>query len=110
MKNYVNDTLKPREADPPKKGGLPPNNDDDAGAMYPDEDGTMHMIFGGFQTRPSRRREKLIRREVFSANTAKPSYLKWPEVPMTFDQQGPSQPRAPTWILLLVFVKPTKIL
>jgi hypothetical protein len=47
------------------------------------------MIFGGGSpARPSRRREKLIRREVFNADTAKPSYLKWSEVPITFDCKG----------------------
>jgi hypothetical protein len=74
MKNYVNGTLKPRTADQPKKGGPPPDNDDDAGAAYPGEDGTMHMIFGGSPARPSRRRGNLIRREVFNADVAKPSY------------------------------------
>jgi hypothetical protein len=44
------------------------------------------MIFGGSPARPSRRREKLIRREVFNTDVAKPSYLKWSEVPITFDR------------------------
>jgi hypothetical protein len=43
------------------------------------------MIFGGSPARPSRRREKLIRREVMNADVATPSYLKWSEVPITFD-------------------------
>jgi hypothetical protein len=48
IKNYVNDTLKPRVADPPKKVAPPPENEDnDAGAQYSGEDGTNHMIFGG---------------------------------------------------------------
>jgi hypothetical protein len=76
MKNYVYGTLKPRTADQPKKGGLSPDNDDGAGAVFPGEDGAVHMIFGGSPARPSRRREKLIQREVFNANVAKPSYLK----------------------------------
>jgi hypothetical protein len=76
IKNYVNDTLKPRTADLPKKGGPPPDNDDGAGAMYPGEDSAVHMIFGGSPARPSRRREKLIWREVFNADIVKPSYLK----------------------------------
>jgi hypothetical protein len=84
IKNYANGTLKPRAADPPKNGGPPPDNEDDAGAMYPSEDGAVHMIFGGSPTRPSRWREKLIRREVFNADTTKPSYLKWSEVSITF--------------------------
>jgi hypothetical protein len=51
------------------------------------EDGAVHMIFGGSQARPSRRREKLIRREVLNVDVAKPSYLKWSEVPITFDRK-----------------------
>jgi hypothetical protein len=74
--------------DPPKKAAPPPDNDDDdAGAQYPGEDGAVHTIFGGSLTRPSRWREKLIRREVFNADSAKPSYLKWSEVPITFDRK-----------------------
>jgi hypothetical protein len=53
--------------------------------MYLGEDGAVHMIFGGSPARPSRQREKLIRREVFNTDTAKPSYLKWSEVLITFD-------------------------
>jgi hypothetical protein len=87
IKNYVNGTLKPRTVDPPKKEGPPLDNDDGAGTMYPGEDGAVHMIFGGSPARPSRRREKLIRREVFNADTVKPSYLKWSEVPITFDRK-----------------------
>jgi hypothetical protein len=87
MKNYVNGTLKPREADQPKMGGLSPDNDDGAGAVYPGEDGAVHMIFGGSPARPSRQREKLIRREVLNADVVKPSYLKRSEVPITFDRK-----------------------
>jgi hypothetical protein len=45
------------------------------------------MIFGGSLARPSRRCEKLIRREVLNADVARPSYLKWSEVPITFDRK-----------------------
>jgi hypothetical protein len=45
------------------------------------------MMFGGSSARPSRRREKLIRREVFNTDSAKPSYLKWSEVLITFDRK-----------------------
>jgi hypothetical protein len=87
IKNYVDDTLKQRTVDQSKKGGPPPDNDDDTGAAYPGEDGAVHVIFGGSPARPSRRREKLIRREVFNADVAKPSYLKWSEVSITFDRE-----------------------
>jgi hypothetical protein len=40
IKNYVNDTLKPRVEDPPKKASPPHDGDgDEAGAQYPGEDG-----------------------------------------------------------------------
>jgi hypothetical protein len=54
------------------------------GAAFPGEDDVVHMIFGGSLARPSRRRKKLIRREVFNTDVAKLSYLKWSEVPITF--------------------------
>jgi hypothetical protein len=87
IKNYINTTLKPRTPDQPKKGEPPPDNDDGAGAAYPGKDGAVRMIFEGSPARPSRKREKLIRREVFNTDTAKPSYLKWSEVPITFDRK-----------------------
>jgi hypothetical protein len=51
------------------------------------EDGAVHIIFSKSPARPSKRREKLIRREVFNADIVKPSYLKWLEVPITFDRE-----------------------
>jgi hypothetical protein len=87
MKNYVNGTLKPRTADQPKKAGPSPDNDDNAGVAFPGEDGVVHMIFGGSPARPSRRREKLIRREVINTDVTKLSYLTWLEVLITFDRE-----------------------
>jgi hypothetical protein len=87
MKDYVKGTLTPRTADQPEKQGPSHNNDDGARAVFPGEDGVVHMIFGGSPARPSRRREKLIRREVLNADVAKPSYLKWSEVLITFDRR-----------------------
>jgi hypothetical protein len=87
MKNYVKSTLKPMTADQPDKQGPSHNNDDGTGAVFPGEDGAMHMIFGGSPARPSRRREEIIRREVMNADVATPCYLKWSEVPITFDRK-----------------------
>jgi hypothetical protein len=87
MKNYVKSTLKPKTADHPDKQGPSHDNDDGAGAMFPSEDGAVHMIFGGSPVRPSRRREKLIRCEAMNADVAKPSFLKWSEVSITFDRK-----------------------
>jgi hypothetical protein len=50
----------------------------------------VHMIFrggGGSPARPPRWHEKLIRQEVFNADVAKPSYLKWSKVLITFDRE-----------------------
>jgi hypothetical protein len=87
MKSYVKSTLKPKMADQSDKRG--PSHDDDGGAgdVFPGEDGTVHMIFGESQTRPSRQREKLIRREVMKVDIASPSYMKWSKVPITFDRK-----------------------
>jgi hypothetical protein len=87
MKNYIKGTLKPKMADQPEKQIHSHNNNDGARAVFPGEDGAMHMIFGGSLAKPSRWREKLIRREVLNADVVKPSYLKWSEVPITFDRK-----------------------
>jgi hypothetical protein len=87
MENYVKSTLKPKAADQPDKQGPYHDIDDGTGAVFPGEDGMVHMIFGGSPARPLRRREKLIRREVMHADVATPSYLKWSKVPITFDRK-----------------------
>jgi hypothetical protein len=87
VKNYVKSTLKPKTADHPDKYGTSHDNNDGAGAMFPGEDGAVHMIFRGSPARPSRRHEKLIWREVMNGDVEKPSYLKWSEVPITFDRK-----------------------
>jgi hypothetical protein len=90
MKNYVKGTLKPRTEDQPQKGGPSLDNDDGAGDAFPGEDGVMHMIFGGSPVRPSRRREKLIRKAVLSKVVRGSDNLR---------SRGPSRPRASAWIL-----------
>jgi hypothetical protein len=87
MKNYVKGTLKPKMADQPDKQGPSHDNDDGTGAVFPGEDGAVHMIIWGSRARPSRWREKLIRCEVLNADVTKPSYLKWSEVPITFNRK-----------------------
>jgi hypothetical protein len=86
MKNYVTGTLKIKTVDPPKKGVPTPDNDnDEAGAGYPSEDGVVHMIFGGTPARPRMHQEGLIQHEIYNAEPVAPSYLKWSETPNTFD-------------------------
>jgi hypothetical protein len=40
-----------------KAAPLPDNDNDDAEAQHPGEDGAVHMIFSGSLARPSRRQE-----------------------------------------------------
>jgi hypothetical protein len=87
MKNYVKGTLKLKTADQPEKQGPSHDNGDGTVAVFPGEDGAVHMIFGASPARPSRRREKLIQREVLNTDIAKPSYLKWSEVMITFNHK-----------------------
>jgi hypothetical protein len=107
MKSYVKSTLKPKTADQSDKRG--PSHDDDggAGAIFPGEDGMVHMIFSGSLARPSRRRRKLIQREVMKVDIASPSYLKWSEVPITFDRKDHPdnipQPRSYPLVVALLF-------
>jgi hypothetical protein len=87
LRNYIKGTLKPKTADQADKQGPSHDNDDGAGVVFPGEYSAVHMIFRGSPARPSRWREKLIRREVFNADVARPSYLKWLEVPITIDRK-----------------------
>lgn len=53
MKNYFNDTLDLKVANPQKKvAPLPDDDNDDSGAQYLGEDGAVHMIFSGSPARP----------------------------------------------------------
>ena len=44
------------------------------------------MIFGGSVVYDSKRRQKLTRHEVYTAEPAMPSFLQWSESAITFDQ------------------------
>jgi len=44
------------------------------------------MIFGGSAAYDSKRRQKVARREVYTAQQATPPFLRWPESAITFDR------------------------
>ena len=44
------------------------------------------MIFGGSAAYHSKRRQKLVRREVYTAEPAAPTFLRWSESAITFDR------------------------
>ena len=62
-----------------KKKADSPNLDSEG---FPREDGVL-VVFAG---RESKRVEKIRSREVNSAAPAIPSYMKWADIPITFDQ------------------------
>src|SRR5438105_13882990 len=44
------------------------------------------MIFGGSMAYESKRKQKLTAREINALTLATPKYLKWSELPITFDR------------------------
>ena len=52
---------------------------------FPTPDGCL-MIFGGSTAYDSKRRQKLARREVYTAEPTVPTFLRWSESAITFDQ------------------------
>ena len=51
---------------------------------FPTPDGCL-MIFGGSMAYDSRHRQKVARREVYTAGPATPAFLRWSESTITFD-------------------------
>jgi hypothetical protein len=61
------------------------------------------MIFGGPMAYESRRRKKLTRREVYTAESATPSFLRWSKSAITFNRSDhPSNVLQPGRCLLVV--------
>ena len=52
---------------------------------FPTPDGCL-MIFGGSAADNSKRHQKLARREVYTAEPAAPTFLRWLEFAITFDR------------------------
>ena len=63
-----------------------PATDDTEGkdGGFPTLDGCL-MIYGGSVAYDSKRRQKLAHREVYTAEPAAPSFLRWSESAITFD-------------------------
>ena len=85
------------EAADPRVGSS--NNPDDE---FPEPDGCL-MIFPDPEARGSKRSEKVERREVYSAEPATPSFLKWSEAQITFDRSDhPNRVHRPGKLPLVV--------
>ena len=56
------------------------------GPTFPNPEQQLNMIYGGSDAYESKRKQKLIAREINAITPATPKYLKWSEVPITFDR------------------------
>src|SRR5438128_2482699 len=54
--------------------------------MFPDPKHQLNMIFGGSAAYESKRKQKLTAREINAVMPVTPKYLKWSELPITFDR------------------------
>jgi len=57
---------------------------------FPTPDGCL-MIFGGLAAYDSKRRQKVARREVYTSKPATPTFFRWLESTITFDQTDHSE-------------------
>jgi hypothetical protein len=63
----------------------------------------VNYIYGGLDFYESRRRKKIIAQEVMAVSPTTPKYLKWSEVPITFDRNDhPNFIPKPGWYPLIV--------
>jgi hypothetical protein len=83
----------------------PDPKEDDAegeGGAFPHETGCL-VIFGGLETYASKRHQKLERWEVYKAELATPTFLKWSGSAITFDwSDHPEDIPRPGWYPLVV--------
>jgi hypothetical protein len=55
---------------------------------FPEAHKEVNYIYGGLDSYESRRKQKLTAQEVTAVSPATPMYLKWSEVPITFDHSN----------------------
>jgi hypothetical protein len=55
---------------------------------FPEVHKENNYIYGGTDSYESRRKQKFTTREVMVVGSATPKYLKWSEVPITFDRSN----------------------
>jgi hypothetical protein len=87
-------------------------NPDDPKDDFPKAHKEVNYMYGGPDSYESRRKQKLIALEVVAVSPATPEYLKWYELPITFDQNDhPDFVPKPRWYPLIVnpIVKDVKL-
>jgi hypothetical protein len=80
---------------------------------FPKAHNEVNYIYGGPNSYESRRKQKLTAREVMAISPTTPEYLKWSEVPITFDRSNhPDFVPKPGWYPLIVsaIVKDVKLI
>src|SRR5207244_596034 len=84
LRNYVEKHSKrpARDQDGPDRS---PGHQAD-GPVFPDPEHQLNMIYGGTEAYESKRKQKLIVREINAITPATLKYLKWSEVQITFDR------------------------
>ena len=82
LQDYIKEHIKD-----PAQGALDQNQDQQQGGpAFPDLEHQLNMIFGGSVASESKRKQKLAAREINALTPATPKYLRWSELPITFDR------------------------
>src|SRR5436190_18984994 len=82
LKDYVREHSKD-----PAQGAPDRNQDQQQGSsVFSDHEHQLNMIFGGSAAYESKRKQKLTAREINALTPVTPKYLKWSELPISFDR------------------------
>jgi hypothetical protein len=79
---------------------------------FPKAHKEVSYIYGGLNFYESRRKQKLTAREVMMVSPTTPEYLKWSEVPITFDRRDhPDFVLKPGWypFIVCLIIKDVKL-
>jgi hypothetical protein len=79
LQGFIDEVLKMARGVIKRKKPEEPNGD------FPKVHKEVNYIYGGPDSFESRRKQKLTAQEVMAVSPATPEYLKWSEVPITFD-------------------------
>src|SRR5436190_910345 len=82
LKNYMEEHSKHLAQDAPDRN----QDQQQGGPAFPNPKHQLNMIFGGSAAYESKRKQKLTAREINALTPATPKYLKWSELPITFDR------------------------
>jgi hypothetical protein len=101
LQSFADEVLKTAKGANQEKKTKEPKSD------FPKAHKEVNYLYGGPDSYQSRRKQKLIAREVMAVSPATPEYLKWCEVPITFNRSDhpdfvPKSGRYPLIVGLIV--------